>query len=296
VAEPRHKKYRPLAATRVTPESWAAVRTAVKDVGDRFADLVLSAPDPDAMATADWTIMDTAAHVTVIAWNYTAQVVSADTPVPVPVAGEILRTTTVYNIHGGFNAAMMHGYPERDRREVTWRLGASIDELLALTATIDPGQPVTWLGDSRLPVAGVFAHLLNEMLVHGRDIARSIGTPWAIADEYAAMFIELFMVEICRHGTGVVLSDGKPPRPGRIAVEFRSAFTRPVTIVLDNGVVTAEEPGRDNDVRLYFKPATQSLGLFHRVGRPRAAMTGELRIWGRRPWRLAHFLRKVRMP
>jgi hypothetical protein len=36
--------------------------------------------------------------------------------------------------------------------------------------------------------------------------------------------------------------------------------------------------------------------LFHRITRSRAAMTGSLRVWGRRPWLLAPFLRKVRLP
>src|SRR6266545_6510569 len=103
MAQPRDGQRRAAAATRITPEKWAAVRAAVKDVGDRFAEMVLAAPDPDALVTADWTVMDTAAHVTAIAWNYTALVVSDDEPLPVPGTAENLMTTTVYNIHGGMN-------------------------------------------------------------------------------------------------------------------------------------------------------------------------------------------------
>jgi hypothetical protein len=296
VTELRYQQYRTSAATRITPDSWAAVRVAIKDVGDRFAALVLAAPDPDAMVTAHWTVMDTAAHVTAIAWNYTARVVSDDVPLPVPGADENMLTTTVYNIHGGMNTALFHGYPERDPRKILARLGTSIEQILDLTADADPTRTVTWLGGSRLPLAGVLAHLVNELLVHGRDIARRTGAFWPLPQEYAALFIELFMVEIARNGVGNVLDSGKPPRPGRIAVEFRSAHTRPVAIVLDHGSVWAEEPSRDNDVRMYFQPATLSLVLFHRISRPRAAMTGALRVWGRRPWLIAPFLETVRLP
>ena len=66
--------------------------------------------------------------------------------------------------------------------------------------------------------------------------------------------------------------------------------------MLDSGVISAEEPSRDNDVRVYFEPAVLSLVLFHRVGRAKAAMTGSLRVWGRRPGLLVPFLRKVRLP
>jgi hypothetical protein len=296
VAEPRYPQHRIEAATRITPDSWAAVRAAVRDVAGRFAAMVLAAPDPGAMATAHWTVMDTAAHLTAIAWNYTVLVVPDEVSLPVPGIAENLGTTTVYNIHAGMNTALFHGYPERDPRKVLTRLGTSIEQVLDLTADADPARTVAWLGGSRLPLAGVLAHLLNEMLIHGRDIARRTGASWPIAQEYAALFIELFVVEIVRNGVGGVLDDGRAPRPGRIAVEFRSAYTRPVTLVLDHGSVSAEEPGRDNDVRLYFQPAALSLVLFHRVSRPRAAMTGALRVWGRRPWLLGPFLETVRLP
>jgi hypothetical protein len=49
-------------------------------------------------------------------------------------------------------------------------------------------------------------------------------------------------------------------------------------------------------VRLRFRPAALDLVLFHRIGRPRAALTGALRIAGPRPWLLPAFLRKMRLP
>jgi len=291
----RYQLNRSRGATRITPEKWLAVRAALTDVRDRFEAMVADA-DPRAMATADWTVMDTAAHVTAIAWLYTAMVVSDDTPLPIPDFRGVIRTTTVDNIHGGLNVQMLRGYGEREPGAVLTRLHSCTDEILRLTAGEDPSRTFSWLGGSRLPLAGIMAHLTNELLLHGRDIARSVGAPWRIPEEYAALFFELFLVEIMRNGLGALLDDDRPIRPGRIAVEFRSAYTTPVTMVLDAGRVSIEEPSRDNDVRVYFKPATMSLVLFHYITRTRAAMTGSLRVWGRRPWLLMPFLRKVRLP
>ncbi len=282
-------------ATRITPGAWLAARAALKDAGDRFAALVASA-DPQAMATAEWTVMDTAAHVTVIAWLYTARMVSDDSPMPIPGIRERILTTTVDNIHSGLNAQMLRDYPGRQPDAVLGKLRSCIDEILLLADGEDPARTASWLGGSRLPLAGFVAHLTNELLLHGRDIARSVHVPWRIPQEDAARFFDLFLVEIIRNGLGTVLADDRPVRRGRIAVEFRSAYTAPVTIVLADGQVCAEEPSRDNDVRVYFEPATLSLVLFHRVTRSRAAMTGALRVWGRRPWLLMPFLRKVRLP
>jgi hypothetical protein len=283
------------AATRITPGAWLAARAALREAGDRFAALAASA-DPQAMATAEWTVMDTAAHVAVIAWLYTARMVSDDTSLPVPGMSESILTTTVDNIHSGVNAQILRSFPERQPDAVLGKLRSSIDEILRLTADDDPARTASWLGGSRLPLAGFAAHLTNELNVHGRDIARGVHAPWRIPPPDAALFFELFLVEIIRNGLGTLLDDQRPVHRDRIAVEFRSAYTAPVTIVLTDGQVSAEEPGRDNDVRVYFEPATLSLVLFHRVTRSRAAMTGALRVWGRHPWLLVPFLRKVRLP
>jgi len=291
----RYPLYRSSGATRITPEKWLAVRAALTDVCDRFVALVADA-DPRAMATAEWTVMDTAAHVTTIAWLYTAMVVPEDTPLPIPGTRELILSTTVGNIHGGLNVQMQRGYPEREPAAVLTKLRSATDEILRVTDGDDPSRTAGWLGGSRLPLAGFMAHLTNELLVHGRDIARGVNAPWRIPEEYAALFFELFLVEIIRNGVGALLDDDRPVRKDRIAVEFRSADTVPVTIVLEAGRVSIEEPSRDNDVRVYFRPATMTLVLFHRVTRSRAAMTGSLRVWGRRPWLLVPFLRKVRLP
>jgi uncharacterized protein (TIGR03083 family) len=284
------------AATRVTPEKWTAVRAALLQAGGRFADLVRSAPDPSAMATADWTVAETAAHTTGIAWNYTAMLAADGRPLPITAIREHFPVTTVDTIHTGLNPAQLRGYPERDPARLAERLRASIAEVLDLTADDDPERVVDWLGSSRLPVAGVLAHMVNELLVHGWDIARAAGIPWPVEQEQAALFFDLFLVELIRHGYGHLLDDDRPVREGRIAVEFRSAHTAPVTIVLDAGVATVEEAGTDPDVRLWFRPAGMNMLLFHRIGHLRAALSGQVVVWGRRPWLLPAFLRKVRLP
>lgn len=291
----RDQRYQGDVATRITPGAWSAARAALSDICDRFAALVAGA-DPHAMATADWTVMDTAAHVAVIAWLNTARMVSDDTPMPIPGSSEGILSTTVDNIHGGLNAQLLRDYPDREPDAVLGKLRSCVDEILHVTADDDPARTSSWLGGSRLPMAGFVAHLTNEMLIHGHDIARGINAPWRIPQEDAARFFNLFLVEIIRNGVGTVLDDDRPVRQGRIAVEFRSAYAAPVTIALQDGQVSVEEPSRDNDVRVYFEPAALDLVLFHRVTRRRAAMTGALRVWGRRPWLLMPFLRKVRLP
>jgi hypothetical protein len=282
--------------SRVTLEKWAAVRSAVRDYGDRVADLILATPYPSVLTTADWTAAETAAHVTGMAWTYSAMVSGGHTPFPLAEVRRSLPATTMANIHEEINPTLLRTFKERNSERLAERLRTSLDQMLAETANVAPDTTVEWMGGSRLPLAGVFAYLMNELHIHGRDIARGVGIPWRIPDHQSALFFELFLVELIRNGYGILLDNDRRIRDGRLAVEFRSEHTKPVTIVLDSGFVTVEEPSDHADVRVRFRPTALNLMLFHRISRPRAALSGSVVAYGRKPWLLPVFLRKVRMP
>ncbi|MDP9867742.1 MULTISPECIES: maleylpyruvate isomerase family mycothiol-dependent enzyme [Streptosporangium] len=279
----------------ITHDQWKATRAAVRQTGDRFAEMVATTREPQARATADWSVADTAAHVAAIASMYVSVVRPGAVPLPAFAVEDRLLATTVDTV-GELNDLTLRSFTERDPRLLAHRLRTDIDRLLRVSDGLDPAEPVTWLGGSRVPVAGVLAHLLNELLIHGRDIARAIGARWVIPARDAALFFELFVIGMVRHDVGRLLETDEPPRERRIAVEFRSRHTTPVTLVLRDGRVSVEGPGRGADVRLSFDPVTLNLMLFGRVSRARAALTGKVAVRGRRPWLLPAFLRTVRLP
>ncbi|QQQ78400.1 maleylpyruvate isomerase family mycothiol-dependent enzyme [Saccharothrix sp. 6-C] len=274
-------------------QQWPVVRDVLSDVTGRFADLV-AASDPDALATPDWTVADTAAHVVAIASIYTTLLVPGGAELTDPALAARIPTVTVDTV-ADLNDLALRRFTERDPAALAAMLRSMVATILDRTAGTDPERTVPWLGASKVPVAGVLAHLVNELLIHGWDIARGVGTPWSVPPGEAALFFELFLVGMMRNDVGSVL-DGQPPGDRRIAVAFRSPHTTPVTIVLHRGRVTVGEPGEPVDVRLSFDPAVLNLVLFGRVSRARAVLTGKLRITGRRPWLLPAFLRTVRLP
>jgi uncharacterized protein (TIGR03083 family) len=246
------------------------------------------------LATAHWTVADTAAHVTGIAAMYATILAPDPGPVPLRPVADFIPTVTVETV-AELNDLTLRHFPERNTSNLASALKATVDYVLSLTEHTDPERPIPWLGDSRVPVGGILAHLLNELLIHGRDIARAAHAPWPIPPHEAATFFDLFVVGMIRNGVGQVL-DGPPPNTRRIAVAFRSRHTTPVTLVLHNRDVWVEQPGAPVDAKVTFDPATLNLMLFGRVSRVRAALTGNLLISGRRPWLLPTFLRKVRLP
>jgi hypothetical protein len=273
-------------------DRWQAVRSALAETGDLFASLITAAPYPGALATKHWTIADTAAHVASIAWQYTAM--TRDEPLPAALA-EAIGPTTVDTV-SGYNDVTLRQFTERDPHVLAARLRADIVTILRATEDSDPELPVPWLGESKVPLAGILAHLLNELLVHGREIARAARKAWDIPPRLAGLFFDLFLTGILRYGVGRLLDNDEPPSDRRIAVELRSAHTVPVTIVLHRGVVSVEEPGGPTDVRLSYHPPTLDLVLFHRISQARAVLTGRIVVSGPRPWLLPPFLRTVRLP
>ncbi|MEH1013550.1 maleylpyruvate isomerase family mycothiol-dependent enzyme [Micromonospora sp. CPCC 206060] len=282
-----------MAAT-ITPAQWSAVRTALKDTGDRFGELVLSVP-ADAMATRHWTVAEVAAHVGSVGWLYAHRLRPELAPLPVPALDDRLLSTTVDTI-ADVNELVLRHLTDRDPAALVARLSDDIGQVLDASAERDPAEPWPWLGDARLPLAGVLAHLLNELLLHGWDIGRARRVPWVIPPEHSALFFELFIVGMVRRGYGRLMDAERPPPARRIVVRFQSAYTEPVTFVLEGGVVTVGDPGERVDVRVTFEPPALSLMLFGRLSRARAALSGRVGIRGPRPWLLAPFMRVLRAP
>lgn len=193
------------------------------------------------------------------------------------------------------NAAILRHQTGRDPARLVDALRADVDLLLELTAGTAPDTTVTWLGGSRVSVAGLFAHLINELRVHGWDMARAAGEPWPIARADAALFVDLFLVGILERGHGHLFDTDRPARVP-ISVLLTSAWTRPVQLRVEGARVTAAEPAGDADIRIRFDPVVLDLMLFGRMSRARALLTGGVVVTGRRPWLMPEFLRVVRLP
>jgi len=282
-------------AASVTEEQWNAVRESLRRTTGRFCELVSAAPDPGATVTDKWSVADVAAHVVTVAWLDTTMLAATPDPLPIPDLAQVLAVTTVDGVRG-FNDRALDYVHERDQKKVVGLLRDHVDLMLTATEGHDPNETIAFLSGSRVTLAGLLAHLVNELLQHGYDIARAIGRPWAIPRQDAAYFFELFYVGLAYGESGGILDGSKRPVDRRIAVEFRSGFTTPVTIVVRNGRATAEPAGSSPDIKMRFDPAALNLMMFGRLSKTRAVLTGKVVVTGRRPWLLPAFLRTIRAP
>ncbi len=279
----------------IADEQWNAVRDSLRRTSERFATLVSSVPDARARATVKWSVADIAAHVTAIAWIDTTLLAPAVDPFPMPDLTGQLAATAVDDVHG-LNDVVLSHFTERDPGLIVGMLHDHINRMLDASAERNPGETFAWLGGARLPLAGMLAHMVNEMLIHGNDIARALRLPWTMPPEDAALFFDLFYVGLASREMGRLLEGSKRPLKRRIAVELSSGYTTPVTLVVRNGRLTAEPAGSAPDAKVQFDPATLNMMLFGRISKARAVLTRKLVIGGRRPWLLGAFLRTVRAP
>ncbi|MCE6997159.1 hypothetical protein LZG04_20475 [Saccharothrix sp. S26] len=85
---------------------------------------------------------------------------------------------------GGFarlNAQTLDRFPERALDVVSRTPLHQVDLVLARADEVDPQELRPWLGGALLPAAAHVAHQLNEILIHGLDVARALDVPWHIS-------------------------------------------------------------------------------------------------------------------
>ncbi len=158
--------------------TFVAACRAVADVLPRFSDMVRQSQPSARKAVGTWTLADVACHV--------SHVIEKDTDAIVgkPLPDVALSPAAV----GVMTNAMLADDRERDVVALADRidgLGASFLEL----ERDPPTEDVPWIGGTPLPPSAVACHLLEELLVHGFDVARAAGSRWFINPAHAALAI-----------------------------------------------------------------------------------------------------------
>lgn len=278
----------------ITDRRWQDVRDALTGASERFTRMLLDCRTPDRRTIGDWSVADTAAHVAVVG-RLNAGLISGDlSPLDVPHLDQGWQEAGF----GGFarlNDLTLDHFPERALDVVSNTLLEEVDLLLTRAKDVDPRELRPWLGSAQLPAAAHVAHQLNEILIHGLDIARVLGVPWHISAHEAALTFDLFLMPMLGGRSGRLLAGAGTP--GRVTLEFRSKHTVPVVLTSENGRLQVEPAdGRKIDARVTFDPAAMMLTVFRRIRLARAVATGKVFAFGRRPWAAVGYLRGMRSP
>jgi hypothetical protein len=190
--------------------------------------------------------------------------------------------------------------PERDPVALADRVEAQLADFLA--ATERPViETVTWLGGVRLPASAVMCHLLEELLVHGFDIARAGGQPWPIDPAHAALAIVGAAAPIVTAAgpTAFVNPRHADGFQARFDIRLRG-HARFAVAFDDDGLTIDVEPqsngGGPVDAHVSADPAAMLLLMLNRVKPAPLALRGKVIVWGRRPWQVARMVSAMLPP
>ena len=265
--------------------TFAAACRAVEEVLPRFAELVRRSHGVTAPAIGTWSLPEVACHL--------SHVIEKDTD---SLARRELPTIELSPAAVGVQTnAMLADDTERDTKVLADRIDALCATFLELKGNPPTGM-VTWIGGTQLPPSAVACHLLEEVLVHGYDVATAARTRWPIEPAHAALAIIGGAVPIIAASPPSWVKPNYDPRV-RARVEFRLRGFDRFALALDNGLCAESPPTRSRaDAYLSADPASLLLVMLGRQSHWHAVMRGKFLLWGRRPQAMLTLLHNILPP
>ncbi|MGH8901779.1 MAG: maleylpyruvate isomerase N-terminal domain-containing protein [Egibacteraceae bacterium] len=264
-------------------DHWVQARRAVEVVVPRLTALMRSVRDPAAPALGVWNVAEVATHLTQ-AWDVVPRLAARE---PNPLGGQFHPLGHIMDLAGGTIAAVAQE-PERDLQVLADRIEASAAEFLraCVTARADDHSP--WLVEGiKVTRATFVCHLLNESVVHGYDIARPEGRPWAIERAHATLIVLGFLFPVLQALDPRAMVDQRKAAGLRACFEVRvRGSTQRVYLVFDDGALTVDthRPARRIDCHLSVDPTAFLLVAWGRTSQWGPIAKGQLTAWGRKPW------------
>ena len=264
-------------------EAQAAAATLVV----RIAALIRSIRNPTAPAIGEWSVRDVAVHLGHV-WQGLPAMARRQTAPPLRDLWEL----------GAMTTALVRGERDPEPEAVAGRIEKAAREYLAETAVADDGGTTPWMIEGiEVPRSVFTCHLINEMLLHGDDIARAERRPWRIEPVHAGLALRGFILPVVRLMDPCTLVD--QARTGGFAARWDVSWRGQgrVVYVLEGGELHLEAPaGRRVDCRISADPGAFLLVMFGRRGVWSTVARGRMLAWGRRPWLLPTLRALTRNP
>ncbi|MDP8991675.1 MAG: maleylpyruvate isomerase N-terminal domain-containing protein [Actinomycetota bacterium] len=261
-----------MPAAQETASSQAQV--AVREAAGRVSRLVRTARHPSAPALGVWDVTDLAAHLSH----------ALDAIVAMAQGGGGLLEDMARLSH--LTEGLVEGEIERDLGALADRIDDSAARLLSLLQSADDTSLRTWLVQGvELPVSTLACHFLNELVVHGRDIALAEGMPWPISRSDATLIVCDFLFPVIG-ALGRMVVDQEEAAGVRVTYDLRVRGGCRVVLRFEDGdlSLTPGAPDRPVDCHLSVDPVAFMLVAWGRIDQWRAIARAQLFAWGRRPW------------
>lgn len=255
-------------------------RSILGQAARRTAELFCSAADPAAaVRRSSWNVGEVGAHLAIALRGFT-EATGGDYEA---VAPHIPRTGVFAERLSAVTAGTLTIESERDPRALGRLIGERVDAFLSATSGMSGAERIAtpWYGEgASLSLTTATVILVGEQLIHGYDVAKSLGRPWPISVPEAHLMVRgitsmMPLIVNPKTTAGLRVSYGVTVRKGgpRFVVH------------VDDGTVTVEPAdGRPVDCHLSADPVTLVLVGYGRIGQWGPIARGRLRAWGWQPW------------
>jgi uncharacterized protein (TIGR03083 family) len=254
-------------------------RAALAATSLRTTELLRSAGDGRTRAAGlQWTVGEVGAHMVVTLRAFTLAA-AGRTDIVEPY---IADTDHFPDRISGVTAGTLAIEPERDPAELAGLVAEATERFLSATADRSASEPVPtpWYGRGvTFSLATVTGVLLGEQLVHGHDIARTIGRPWRIADDDARLVV-------CASTAMMPLAvDRRAAAKVEATYDIRVRGGPSFLVRVGRGTVVVEPARADRiDCHISADAVAFTLVAYGRVSQWGPIAKGKLMAWGRRPW------------
>ncbi len=265
---------------------WKEAQSAVLEMGARVGALVRSVRRPDARCLGDWTVVELAAHLSHAMDGVFAMAKGG---------GGILED--IWKL-GDLTGALVIGEAEKDPVKLGDRIEASVEEAIAWMAESIEDDLRTWFVPKvDVPLSFLTCHLLNELTVHGWDIAKAEGVPWPIPKATARLVVEGFVLQVMTR-LGSQLAHPENAKGVRVTYYLHLRGGGGATIRFDDGdlTVTPGPPTGRIDCHISADPVGFLLVTWGRISQWNAIGKGQLLAYGRKPWMGLKLRSMVRNP
>ena len=261
--------------TATTTVDWAAARRAVAQAGPRLTAMLRSATRPDAPALGNWDVTQLATHI-----SHGVDAITAMTAGGGNLIADIEGLPVLSQV-------MLEGEGRRPLAELADRIDASVTTFLAgMEAAAGAGDTShSWLIEGTdMPLSTLTCHVLNELTVHGRDIAVALGEPWPIDKGDASLILQgVVFPALHTLGRAMVVQEKAGDKRARFEVGLRGDGR--AWAYFDNGNFSVEAaPQGKVDCKLSVDPEAFLLVAWGRVSQWSAIPKGQLLASGRKPW------------
>jgi uncharacterized protein (TIGR03083 family) len=257
-----------------------AARAAISTAAARFTALLRETDDIERPAeNTDWTVAETAAHVSTVLTLFSAAI----TAEPQALTPDQYLDADFPTRLAATNAATIAMVDHIDAGYLAELITAGAQRFLRFAAAADPELEcdTPWYGPGRTRTVDCLTALaLGELTVHGHDIATGTRRPWPIPAAHA----KLIVGTVCPNMSPLaVRPEAARGAPVTYEVRLRGNGPRYVIEVAD-GTAQVRAAGGPVDCVISADPATFLLVVYGRTPLYRALLGGGIFATGRRPW------------